>query len=128
MGMFWQAHGQNQNEFAYDKFYDTLLIINGQLIDQDKVLVLREDFTKADTLRVNQKGLVLESFSMQAISLGTNVSLYADSPLLTTEMINLVLNGATKYKFIYLKDIILRSKDGRKLAPSTETIKIIFTN
>lgn len=121
-----QAQIRDQNKV--DTYYDTLLIINGELVKEDKILMLRQDFIKNDTLRVNQKGLQVESFQLQALSLGTNVSLSSNEPLLTEDMINLIINDKIKYKFIYLKNIILRSKDGRALAPTFDSIKVVFTN
>jgi hypothetical protein len=119
---------QEGNEITYDHITDTLLIINDKVIDQYKVIMNRQELIQADTLKINQKGIWVSSFKMSAITLGQDIILSSNSALFSNEMITEIINGETKYKFIYLKDIILQSKDGRFMSPSTKSIKIIFSN
>ncbi len=107
---------------------DTLIIIKGTLIDQSKVLMTREIIINTDTLKTNQKGMCVTGFSMNAITLGNEITLQSSSGAITEEMRNEILNGNIKYKFIYIKDIILQTKDGQVTSPSMRSIKITFTN
>jgi len=122
------SKSQDESEMKYDRIKDTLLIINEKLIDEYKVIMDRQELLKCDTLRVNQKGLWISSFKMSAITLGQDITLSSNLPIISNEMKNDIINGETKYKFIYLKDIILQSHDGRLMTPSTKSIKIIFSN
>lgn len=113
---------------AYDIFSDTLLIINGKTVDKDRVLMDRHELIDADTIRVNQKGLSIKSFTLTAFALGKSVELISDKSVLTGAMKDEILNKEAKYKFVSLKNINLQTKDGRVVQPSTKTIKVIFDN
>ncbi len=113
---------------SYNVFSDTLIVLNGKTITEDKIHIQREELNSKDTLKVNQRGLVVEKFTFQALALGQSIELQSESPVLTNEMLKSINNQETKYKFFYLKDIILRTKDGRKVSPTTRTIKIVFIN
>jgi hypothetical protein len=113
---------------SYNAFTDTLIILNGKTITEDKILVQREELNIKDTLKVNQRGLVVDGFTFQALALGQSIELQTEGAVLTNEMIKSINNHETKYKFFYLKDIILLTKDGRKVSPTTKTIKIVFIN
>ena len=119
---------QDLNKKMYDIFTDTLLIINGKTIDSDRVLMKRQEIIEADTFRVNQKGLTIVSFTMTALTLGHSVELTSDKPILTGAMQNEIINKQSNYKFIYIKNINLRTKEGKIVSPSINTLKIIFSN
>jgi hypothetical protein len=110
----------------YDIYTDTLLIINGKPIDKDRILIKRKEILEADTFKVNQRGLTIMEFTMSAITLGKKVELKSNKPVLTSGMKNEILNKQANFKFIYLKNIILQTKDGRLVGLSTKQIKIIF--
>lgn len=112
----------------FDIFTDTLLIINGKTIDEERVLMNRLEFIEADTFRINQKGLQISSFALTAFTLGKSIELISGEPILTKAMKDEILNKQAKYKFVSLKNIRLSTKDGRTVQPSTKTIKIIFEN
>jgi hypothetical protein len=97
----------------YDIYTDTLLIINGKPIDKDRILIKRKEILEADTFKVNQRGLTIMEFTMSAITLGKKVELKSNKPVLTSGMKNEILNKQANFKFIYLKNIILQTKDGR---------------
>jgi len=120
--------GQNVDENSYNHYTDTLIIIGDLVVDKYKVHINREDFLETDTLKVNQKGFKVISFKINALALGANITLSSESGAITTEMKNEILNERIKYKFIYLKDILLQSSDGRMKSPSTKSIKVIFRN
>ncbi len=111
---------------TYDIYSDTLLIINEKPINKDRVLMKRKEMIEADTFKVNQRGLSITGFTMSAITLGRKVELKSNKPFLTAEMKDEILNKQSNFKFIYLKNIILRTKDGRSVGLSTKQIKIIF--
>jgi hypothetical protein len=123
-----QLCAQANSEKTYDVFRDTLIIIGNQVINKEKILLTREVLLNSDTIRINQKGLTIGQFSFYAIALGKSVNLTSNQPLLTNEMRNEIRNNNPNYKIIYLKDIILRTKDGREVKPSVQTLKIIFLN
>ncbi len=126
--MVFVSKGQQSQIYFYDTNTDTLLIINNKVINTEKVLMNRQEFVRSDTFKLNQPELKLVSYKMHAISLGSSQTLFSDKPYLTQEMLSLLLNGTIKYKFIYLKDIILQSDDGRFVSPSYKFIKVTFTN
>ncbi|HAM99306.1 MAG TPA: hypothetical protein DCQ26_11930 [Marinilabiliales bacterium] len=107
---------------------DTLITINGALIDQNKVMMTRENMTNTDTLKTNHEGIQVTGFNMNAITLGKEITLHSSSGAITEEMRNEIINGSSKYKFIYIKDIILQTKDGQVASPSMKSFKITFTN
>jgi hypothetical protein len=119
---------QKTSEKTYNHLNDTLLIINDFYLDQDKMMLTREQLLNSDTIKINQKGLTVDHFTFYGIGLGKSVSLTTNYPLLSEDMKNEIINKETNYKIIYLKDIILRADDGRKVTPSIQTIKIIFSN
>ncbi len=119
---------QDLNTKKYDIFTDTLLVINDKTIDSDRVLMKRQDVIEADTLRINQKGLTIVKFTMSALTLGHSVELSSDKPILTRAMRDEITNKQLNYKFIYIKDINLRTKDGKIVFPSINSLKIIFSN
>jgi len=122
------GNSQEISEIKYDIIKDTLLVINEKVIDHYKIIMDRQELLKCDTLKVNQKGLWVSSFKMSAITLGQDISRSTNSSVISSEMINEIINGNAKYKFIYLKDIILQSQDGKIYSPSTKCVKIIFSN
>lgn len=122
------SRAQEADNPVYDSYNDTLLIIQKKIITQSKLLMPREELLQVDSLKVNQRGLTLVGFTMNAITLGNEVSLKSSSAIITAEMKNEIINGTIKYKFIYIKDIILQAKDGRKVLPTTKSLKITFTN
>lgn len=107
---------------------DTLLIVGGSLIDDEKFIINRNQLVENDTVFVNKNGLVVESFTVSAFSLGQKINLKNDGNALSDEVKYQLTNKESIFKFFYLKDIILRTKDGRMASPSTRTIKITFTN
>jgi hypothetical protein len=123
-----EVNGQKSSEKNYDPYSDTLLILGEKVIDKEKIMITRETLLNSDTIRINQKGLFIEQFTFYAIALGQTFNLTTNKPLLSDEMRNEIRNNEPNYKIIYLKDIILRSKDGRKVKPSIQTLKITFSN
>ncbi len=119
---------QKASEKTYNHLNDTLLVINSTFLDQEKLMLTREQLLNSDTIKINQKGLALDQFTFYAIALGKSITLTTNFPLLSEDMKNEIINKEINYKIIYLKDIILRAEDGRKLKPSIKTIKIIFSN
>lgn len=107
---------------------DTLLIVGGSLIDAEKITINRNQLVENDTVFVNKKGWIVESFSVSAFALGQKLNLKNDGNALSDEVKYQLTNKESNFKFFYLKDIILRSNDGRLASPSTRTIKITFTN
>jgi len=83
---------------------------------------------EADTFRINQKGLKIVSFTMSAITLGHSIELITEKPILSSAMKDEILNKKHNYKFIYLKNINLQTREGIVISPSTKRIKIIFSN
>ncbi len=122
------SYGQSNSEKIYDHSRDTLIVLGEKIVDTYKILINREALLNIDSLSVNQKDLRVISFSMNALALGQNITLKSTSNVLTTAMKNEILNEQTKYKFIYLKNILLQSKDGQDYFPSTRSIKIVFKN
>lgn len=122
------SFGQQKDYKEYDVFLDTLLLINGKTINTERILMNRKEVVEADTFKINQKGLVLKSFTIQAITLGHSVELTTDKPIFSGAMKNEILNKQSNFKFIYIKDINLQTSDGRTVKPSLEVIKIIFNN
>lgn len=118
---------QNKIE-NYDSFNDTLIYVCDTLLTSDKIYLNREVLLSCDSLSINQKGLRIVKFTMSAIALGQNASLSASGAQITEAMKDELINEDKNFKFIYIKNIILRSKDGRELHPSTESIKIVFLN
>jgi hypothetical protein len=70
----------------------------------------------------------VESFVFSAFALGQKVTLTNNGNVLSEEFGEHLLNKESIFKFFYLKDIILRTSDGRRVSPSTRNIKITFTN
>jgi|GEM_PF-7005948 len=114
-------------ERCYDES-DTLLIVGGQLIDNDHFMIDRNLLLNNDTIFVNKSGLKVDSFVFSAFALGQKVTLTNNGNVLSDEFVEHLLNKESIFKFFYLKDIILRTSDGRKVSPSTRSIKITFTN
>ena len=119
---------QAQNSVRSYTESDTLLIVGGQLIDSDHFMIDRNALINNDTVFVNMSGLKVESFVFSAFALGQKVTLTNNGNVLSDEFVEHLLNKESIFKFFYLKDIILRTSDGRKVSPSTRTIKITFTN
>lgn len=113
---------------SYDVYNDTLLILCDSVLNSDKVLLNREFLLTCDSLSLNQKGLYIEKFTMSAIALGQSASFNSKGATFTDNMKNELINEQKNFKFIYIKNIILRSNDGRELHPSTESVKIVFIN
>ena len=114
-------------ERCYDDS-DTLLVVGGQLVDNDHFMMDRNMLLKNDTIFVNRSGFNVESFVFSAFSLGQKVTVTNAGNVFTEEVMEHLINKESIFKFFYLKDIILRTSDGRKVSPSTRTIKITFTN
>jgi hypothetical protein len=123
-----RLYSQETEDKVFSHTIDTLIVINKTEIDRQKVMMPREDILNTDTLKTNQKGIIVTAFSMNAITLGKEITLHSSSGAITKEMQGEILNGEIKYKFIYLKDIILQSQNGQLMSPSTKSIKIIFSN
>ena len=121
------ATAQNKVK-SYDHYNDTLLVLCDTLFDSDKIHVNREFLLECDSLYLNQKGLMIERFTMSAIALGQNASLVSKGATITEAMKNNLIIEQKNFKFIYIKNIILRTNDGRELHPSTESVKIVFLN
>lgn len=114
-------------ERCYDDS-DTLLIVGGKLIDNDHFMMDRNLLLKNDTVFVNRSGFQVESFVVSAFALGQKVAETNQGNVFNDEVMEQLLNKESIFKFFYIKDIILRTSDGRKVSPSTRTIKITFTN
>lgn len=118
-----------QNEIAkYDKFSDTLLIVNGEIISSDKIYMNRMDFVNSDTFRINQKGIIVASYSMTSFAIGKSIELESEMAVLTKAMKDAILNKQANYKFVSIKNINLQTKDGRLVHPSMSNLRIIFEN
>ncbi len=122
------SYSQSNTEKIYDHKTDTLIVLGEKIVDTYTILINREALLNIDLLSVNQNDLKVVSFSMNALALGQNITLNSKSNVLTTEMKNEILNKYINYKFIYLKNILLESKDGQEFLPSTKNIKIVFKN
>lgn len=117
-----------QEEKIYDHYNDTLIILDQLVLDTYKVLVKREQVLAVDTLKVNQEGLSVSSFTFSALSLGANVSIASNNGIISEAMKAEIKSGNTHYKFIYIKDIVLKTVDGKTFSPSLKNIKITFSN
>lgn len=117
-----------QKDVQYDGSRDTLLVVGGSLIDNDKFLLDRKALLENDTVFVNKEGLEVHSFVFSAFSLGQKVTLKNDGNVISGEVKCQLTNNETNFKFFYLKDIILRDKVGRECSPTSKTLKITFTN
>lgn len=115
-------------EKIFDHYSDTLVLLNEIFIDTHKVLLKREQVLAIDSLQVNQRGLKVKSFEFSAITLGNSIQLHSDGAKFTKAMHDEINNSKMNYKFIYIRDIILESEDGRQLEPSIKSIKITFSN
>lgn len=116
-----------RTERCYDDS-DTLLIVGGQLINSDNYMIDRTRLQKCDSIAVNISGLRVESFNVSAFTLGQKVAITNSGDVFNDEVMASLINNESIFKFFYIKDIILRTSDGRKVSPSTRTIKITFTN
>ncbi|MBI9065698.1 MAG: hypothetical protein JEZ09_00320 [Salinivirgaceae bacterium] len=121
------SFGQTEPK-TYDKNNDTLLIMSNKLIDQDKILLERKFLMNSDSIKINQKGLTIKEFTVSSLALGKDISIKSDKPFITESIKDQIINEQNKYKFIYIKNIVLQTKDGRTLSPSTKSIKIVFIN
>ena len=117
-----------QNTERYYDDSDTLLIVGGQIVDSDHFMMDRNLLIKNDTILVNRPGFNVDSFVFSAFALGQKVAVNNQGNVFNDEVIDHLINKESIFKFFYLKDIILRTSDGRKVSPSTRTIKITFTN
>ena len=116
-----------RTERCYDDS-DTLLIVGGALINNSNYMIDRTKLQKNDTVFVNISGLTVESFNVSAFTLGQKIAIANTGNVFNDEVMEQLINNESIFKFFYLKDIILRSADGRKFSPSTRTIKITFSN
>lgn len=116
-----------RTERCYDDS-DTLLIVGGTLINNSNYMIDRTKLQKNDTVFVNISGLTVESFNVSAFTLGQKIAIANTGNVFNDEVMEQLINNESIFKFFYLKDIILRSADGRKFSPSTRTIKITFSN
>ena len=116
-----------RTERCYDDS-DTLLIVGGALINNSNYMIDRTKLQKNDTVFVNISGLTVESFNVIAFTLGQKIAIANTGNVFNDEVMEQLINNESIFKFFYLKDIILRSADGRKFSPSTRTIKITFSN
>ncbi len=117
-----------QNIERYYDDSDTLLIVGGQIVDSDHFMMDRNLLIKNDTILVNRPGFNVDSFVFSAFALGQKVAVNNQGNVFNDEVIDHLINKESIFKFFYLKDIILRTSDGRKVSPSTRNIKITFTN
>ncbi len=117
-----------QNIERYYDDSDTLLIVGGQIVDSDHFMMDRNLLIKNDTILVNRPGFNVDSFVFSAFALGQKVAVNNQGNVFNDEVIDHLINKESIFKFFYLKDIILRTSDGRMVSPSTRTIKITFTN
>ncbi len=117
-----------QNTERYYDDSDTLLIVGGQIVDSDHFMMDRNLLIKNDTILVNRPGFNVDSFVFSAFALGQKVAVNNQGNVFNDEVIDHLINKESIFKFFYLKDIILRTSDGRMVSPSTRTIKITFTN
>jgi len=115
-------------EADYDILSDTLIVINGQTIDSERIMMSRSSVVESDTFRVNKDDIKVVGFTMTALTLGHSIELVSDKPIFTVAMKNEILNKQWKYKFIYIKDINLQTVNGVVVSPSLKTVKIIFSN
>lgn len=120
--------GQIIDTKKYNAISDTLIIINKDTIDSERVLFSRREVMEVDTIRVNQQELFVSSFTMSATTLGHSVELTTNKPYFSQEMHNKILNNQLNYKYIYIKNINLQNKDGLKVKPTLNIVKIIFSN
>ena len=116
-----------RTEHCYDDS-DTLLIVGGALINSNNYMIDRTKLQKNDSVFVNRPGFVVESFKVSAFTLGQKVAITNTGNVFNDEVMEQLINNESIFKFFYLKDIILRTNDGRKVSPSTRSIKITFTN
>jgi len=125
-----QSFSRNRMSLAptYDKQTDTLLIVSGKVLDSDRVQIDRKLFANCDTIMVNVQGMTVEKFTISAISLGQNVEVENVGAIVSDDVRNVVINKTPNYKFVYLKNILLRTRDGRVCEPSSKSIKIVFIN
>lgn len=107
---------------------DTLLVVGGRVLDGEKIFLDRKLFYDNDTLYVNKQGLSVDSFVFSAFALGQKVSIKNNGKVLSDDVKFQLTNKESNFKFFYLKDIILRTADGKTCLPSVKTIKITFTN
>ena len=112
---------------CYDES-DTLLIVGGKLINSGNYMIDRSKLLACDTVFVNRSGMTVESFTVSAFALGQKLSVTNTGNVISEDVLEQLTNNESIFKFFYLKDIILRSADGRKFSPSTRTIKITFSN
>lgn len=125
--MFTTVAMAQRTERCYDDS-DTLLIVGGVLINNSNYMIDRTKLQKNDTVFVNISGLTVESFNVSAFTLGQKIAIANTGNVFNDEVMEQLINNESIFKFFYLKDIILRSADGRKFSPSTRTIKITFSN
>lgn len=116
---------QNDRIYTDD---DTLVVVGGSIIDSEKFFLDRNRLIDNDTVFVNKKGWVVESFSVSAFALGQKINLRNNGNALSDEIIFQLTNNESIFKFFYLKDIILRTENGKSVSPSIRNIKITFTN
>lgn len=116
------------DEKKFNHYNDTLIILGDKYIDTYKILISRDELLDNDTLKINQKGFKIISFEMKALALGSNITLTSNSNIINKKMKEEIIKGRVKYKFIYLKNIFLQNRSGRKFSPSTKDIKIVFTD
>ena len=125
--MFTTVAMAQRTERCYDDS-DTLLSVGGVLINNSNYMIDRTKLQKNDTVFVNISGLTVESFNVSAFTLGQKIAIANTGNVFNDEVMEQLINNESIFKFFYLKDIILRSADGRKFSPSTRTIKITFSN
>lgn len=125
-----QSFNRNRISLAptYDKQTDTLLVVLGKVLDSDRIQMDRKQFANCDTLMVNVKGITIEKFTVSAIGLGQNVEVENVGAVIGDDVRNVVINKNPNYKFIYLKNILLRTLDGKACEPTSKSIKVVFIN
>lgn len=107
---------------------DTFIVINGKTIDSDRILISRKELIEIDSIRVNKDGLIVSGFTITATTLGHSVELTTNKPFFSQEMKNEILNNRLNYKYIYIKNIHLQSKDSSIFQLSQRALKFIFKN
>ena len=122
-------NAQNR-DCLFDPATDTLPVIGSQVLCSEKVVMHRDSLILGDSIKINKKGFELESFEMSSFALGNSFNLSSGSHKLTTGMRKCLKTNAGEnkviYKFVYLRNMIIRTPDGRKVSPSIKEIRISF--
>lgn len=116
----------NRQLVKYNADKDTLILINTKLIDRNKISLCRDSLFYCDSLRTNINSLSVASFTLASFTLGKSFELHSTSSLITPQMKTVIKGGQQKYKFVYLKNIVLFNKFGKTCNPAYNVVKISF--